>query len=105
MVSNEVALWILEEIKNQLKGRNEHKKQSTTASVDQNPSILKELKIIMFGQSKMMDNFNQLTQKGNKMEKNNEHHDSKNEPHGRNNEQHGKNNEHHVKNNPGIEKN
>ena len=69
LVSNEVALWILEEIKNQLKGRNEHKKQSTTASVDQNPSILKELKIIMFGQSKMMDNFNQLTQKGNKMEK------------------------------------
>ena len=68
LVSNEVAFWILEEIKNQLKVKNKPK-QSTTASIDQNPSILKELKIMMLGQTKMMDNFNQFTQKMNNMEK------------------------------------
>ena len=68
LVSNEVAFWILEEIKNQLKVRNEPK-QSTTASIDQNPSILKELRIMMLGQSQMMDNINQFTQKLNNTEK------------------------------------
>ena len=68
LVYNEAAFWILEEIKNQLKERNEPK-QSTSASIDQNPSTLKELRIMMLGQGKMMDNFYQFDLKMNNMEK------------------------------------
>ena len=64
LVSNEVAFWILEEIKYQLKVRNQPK-QSTTTNIDQNPAISK----MLLGQSQMMDNINQFIQKMNNIEK------------------------------------
>ena len=67
LVSNEVAFWILEEIKHQLKVRNEPKQSTTT--IDQNPAISKDLRAMLLGQSQMMDNINQFTQKMNNMEK------------------------------------
>ena len=67
LVSNEVAFWILEEIKHQLKVRNEPKQSTTT--IDQNPAFSKDLRTMLLGQSKMMDNINQFTQKLNNIEK------------------------------------
>ena len=55
LVSNEVAFWILEEIKHQLKERNEPK-QSTTAT-DPNTAISKDLRTLLLNQTKMMDQF------------------------------------------------
>ena len=55
LVSNEVAFWILEETKHQLKERNEPK-QSTTAT-DPNTAISKDLRTLLLNQTKMMDQF------------------------------------------------
>ena len=43
LVSNEVAFCILEEIKNQLKERNEPKKQLTSASIVQPPFYIQRI--------------------------------------------------------------